>query len=151
MTTRDRIRQILLQPSASYSLSEATQLLEYSDGEMLKSIQDGDIAVDRQQDIPRLPWEEVALAATERWSQTFIEAALGSDLETVMPDLVRLTDLHVRVPRFGVLALDHIAERERTTIEAIIGRQVLDIAVSESESLERSVSGFTAALRWPIS
>ncbi|HYM63013.1 MAG TPA: hypothetical protein VEZ11_19150 [Thermoanaerobaculia bacterium] len=57
-----------------------------------------------------------------------------------MPELVRLTDLQVRVPRFGVVALGRIAQRERTTVNKLVARQRLDLAVAESELLERSIS-----------
>jgi hypothetical protein len=55
------------------------------------------------------------LAAVERWPQDLIEAALGRELEEIMPELARLTDLRVRVPRFSVVALGRGARREGTT------------------------------------
>lgn len=150
MTTQERIRRLFLQPEASYAISEAASLLQFSDEQIVQSIEQGDIAVDSYGDVPRLPWEEVALAAAERWPQHLIEAALGDDLEAVMPELVRLTELLIRVPRFSVVALGRVAQREGTTIDHIVSRQLLDVAVNESEFLDRSITGFSAAMRWPV-
>ncbi len=150
MTTQERIRRIFLQPQPGYSIAEATELLEYSDQEIARAVGEGDLALEASGGIPRVPWEELALAAAEKWSQEIIEAALGQDLQTVMPELVRLTDLQVRVPRFGVVALGRIAQRDRTTINEVVARQLLDLAVAESELLERSISGIGEAIRWPL-
>ncbi len=142
MTTQERIRRIFLQPQPGYSIAEATELLEYSDQEIARAVGEGDLALEASGGIPRVPWEELALAAAEKWSQEIIEAALGQDLQTVMPELVRLTDLQVRLGR--------IAQRDRTTINEVVARQLLDLAVAESELLERSISGIGEAIRWPL-
>jgi hypothetical protein len=68
---------------------------------VITAIAQGDLAIELAGTIPRVPWEELALAAAERWPQDVIEEALGADAASVVPELVRLTDLHVRVPRFG--------------------------------------------------
>jgi len=150
MTIHERIRQIFLQPRAGYSISEAAELLAYSHEEIVAAVGEGDLAIEQFGDIPRVPWEEVALAAVERWSQEVIETALEGDIESVMPELVRLTELRVRVPRFSVVVLGQVAQREGTTINEIMARQLLDLAVVEAETLDRSVSGLSAALRWPL-
>lgn len=150
MTTQDRIRRIFLQPEATYSVSAAADLLEYSYEQVVASIEHGDLAVNHSGGIARVPWEEVALAASERWPQDLIEAALGGDVSEAMPELVRLTELLVRVPRFSVIAVARVAQRERTTIDHIVARQLLDFSVAESEALDRSVAGFSAAMRWPV-
>jgi hypothetical protein len=56
----------------------------------------------------------------------------------------------VRVPRFGVVVLGRLAQRQGTTVDEIVARQLLDLAVAESEVLERSVAGLDAAVRWPL-
>jgi hypothetical protein len=45
--------------------------------------------------------------------QETIEAALGADIEKAIPKLLRLADLHVRIPGFGILALQLLAECDR--------------------------------------
>ena len=151
MTTHERIRRIFLQPSVHYSLSEAANLLEYSHEQIVKAIEHGDLAVVGDGGrLPELPWQEVALAAVERWPQELIEAALGPEAEAVLPELVRLTELSVRVPRFSVVALGRVAQREGTTVDHIVSRQLLDLAVNEADILDRSIAGFSAAMRWPV-
>lgn len=76
--------------------------------------------------------------------------ALGDDLPSVVPELVRLTELRVRVPRYGVLVLARLAQRQGTTVDEIVARQLLDLTVAESEILQRSVAGLDAAVRWPL-
>lgn len=151
MTTHERIRRIFLQPEQSYPLSDAAALLGYSDGELIAAIEGGDLSVDSAEGLPTVPWEELALAAAERWPQEIIEEALGTEAASALPELVRLTDLHVRVPRFGVLVLGRIAQRDGTTINAVVARQLLDIAVADVDLLERSIPGIDAAIRWPLS
>jgi hypothetical protein len=68
------------------------------------------------------------------------------DAASVIPELVRLTDLHVRVPRFGVLALGRIAQREGTTVSEVIARQLLDLIAEQPEPLERSIAGLAGAI-----
>lgn len=150
MTPHDSIRALFLLPQQTYFLDEARHLLAYSEEELMGAVADGDLALDPSSAIPRLPWEELAHAAVERWSQEVIEAALGDDLGSVMPELARLTDLHVRVPRYSVAVLGRIAQREGTSVSEIVTRELLELATIESEELERSMRGLGAAIRWPL-
>jgi hypothetical protein len=150
MATKERIRRIFLQPQASYGIAEAAELLEFSHEQIIQGIEVGDLAVDAHGELARLPWEEVALAAVERWPQHLIEAALGNDLQGTIPELVRLTELRVRVPQFNVVALGRVAQREGTTIDHLVARQLLELAVNEADTLDRSITGFSAAMRWPL-
>ena len=43
-----------------------------------------------------LPWDELVSFALGFWDQEEIEAALGNDLATAIPELLRLADLQVR-------------------------------------------------------
>lgn len=151
MTPQQSIRRLFLNPETSYGADECASLLACSHEEVIIAIAHGDLAVELAGTIPRVPWEEVALAAAERWPQDVIEEALGAEAASVIPELVRLTDLHVRVPRFGVLVLGRIAQREGTTVSQVVARQLLDLAAGESDTLERSISGLSAAMRWPLS
>ena len=150
MTTHERIRQIFLQPRNAYTIEEAATLLGYSHEELLAAISRGDLAIEGVGEIPRIEWEELALAAVERWPQEVIEDALGTDAPSVVPELVWLTDLRVRVPRYGVIVLGRLAQRQGTTIDEIVTRQLLDLTVAESDVLAQSVAGLDAAVRWPL-
>ena len=150
MTTHERIRRIFLFPKATYTLSEAAELLEYSEGEVLVAVERGDLEITREDGLPRLPWSELTLAAVERWPQELIEVSLGQELSAVMPELVRLTDLRVRVPRYGVVVATRVALRDGTTIDHVVSRQLLDLAVNESDEHGASVAGLASAIRWPL-
>jgi hypothetical protein len=108
MTTQECIRQIFLKPRDAYTIEETATLLRYSNAEILVAISRGDLAVEAAGEIPRIEWEELALAAVERWPQEVIEDALGTDSPSVVPELVRLTELRVRVPRYGVIVLGRL-------------------------------------------
>jgi hypothetical protein len=150
MNAYQRIREIFLQPRAAYDVAETATLLGYSHEEIVTAISRGELALGGAGEIPRINWEELALAAVERWPQEVIEDALREDLASVVPELVRLTDLHVRVPRYGVIVLGRLAQREGTTINDIVARQLLDLTVAESDALGQSVTGLDAAVRWPL-
>lgn len=150
MTTHERIRRIFLLPKATYTLSEAAELLEYSEREILTAVERGDLEIAREEALPRVPWSELTIAAVERWPQELIEASLGDELSRVMSELARLTELRVRVPRYGVVVAGRIALREGTTIDHIVSRQLLDLAVNESAENEASVAGLASAMRWPL-
>jgi DNA-binding ferritin-like protein (Dps family) len=83
------------------------------------------------------------------WDQEEIEAALGDDLATAIPELLRLADLHVRVPRMEIAALEQVAARDGKSVSAVLGRELLDFVSVHSEWLARDVPGFAAALMWP--
>ena len=150
MTTQERIRSIFLFAKTTYTLSEAGELLEHSEGEIITAVERGDLEITREHEMPRIPWSELTLAAVERWPQELIEASLGQDLSSVMPELVRLAELHVRVPRYGIVVAGRIALREGTSIDHVVSRQLLDLAVGEADQHERSVAGLGAAIRWPL-
>jgi hypothetical protein len=61
-----------------------------------------------------------------------IEAALGHDLAKGIPALLRLADLHVRIPRFVILALERLAERDGKSVDAVLARELLDVVSAES-------------------
>lgn len=152
VTTFERIREIFLRPQDRYRLDEVERLLGCSANELLASVAHGDISLELEADgdVPRVPWEELAVAAAERWPQEVIEDALGNEVMTVVPELVQLADLKVRVPRYGLVVAGRVAQRDGTTVSNVVARQLLDLAVSESAALEGSVPSLDAALRWPL-
>jgi hypothetical protein len=150
VTTFERIREIFLRPQDRYRLDEVERLLGCSANELLASVAHGDISLEADGDVPRVPWEELAVAAAERWPQEVIEDALGNEVMTVVPELVQLADLKVRVPLYGLVVAGRVAQRDGTTVSNVVARQLLDLAVSESAALESSVPSLDAALRWPL-
>jgi hypothetical protein len=81
----------------------------------------------------------------------WIEAALGAEMADAIPELLRLTELEVRIPRLEVLALERVAMRDGRSVDAVLARELLDFVSAEAEWLEREVPGFLKALAWPES
>ena len=96
-----------------------------------------------------LTWGELASFGMDFWSQESIEAALGADLADAIPELLRLADLEVRIPRLEILALERLADRDGKSVDAVLARELLDVVSAHSEYLSTAIPGFTAALRWP--
>jgi hypothetical protein len=79
-----------------------------------------------------------------------IESAVGAvDLADAIPELLRLADLEVRIPRLEILALERLADRDGKSVDAVLARELLDVVSARSRYLTTSIPGFTAALRWP--
>jgi hypothetical protein len=83
------------------------------------------------------------------WPQEAIESALGADLADAIPELLRLADLEVRIPRFEILGLECLADRDGKSVDAVLARELMDLVSAHSECLATAIPGFTAALRWP--
>src|SRR5947207_14492276 len=103
MTTQERIRRLFLFPKVVYPIAEAAELLEYSENEIVAAIDSGEIEITTAEGLPRVAWSELTVAAAERWPQQLIEDSLDQELHIVIPELARLADLQVRVPRYGVV------------------------------------------------
>ncbi|MDQ3280250.1 MAG: hypothetical protein M3Q69_02425 [Acidobacteriota bacterium] len=50
------------------------------------------------------------------WSQEVVEEALGAELAQALPELLRLTELEVRIPRMKVVALERLAALDGETV-----------------------------------
>jgi hypothetical protein len=145
----DRIRTIFLQQRPHVSIAEGTVLLGWSRGEMSEAIAAGEVEV-ASTAVGRWIWREELMAkALELWSPEVIEGALGADAVGVLPEAVRLIDLHVRLPRHQVAMLEVFAERERITVSGVLARELDGVASAHAEELSWAVVGFADALAWP--
>ena len=145
----ERIRTIFLHQRPHVSIASATSLLGWTRRQMSEAIRAGDIEVTETWSVPRILREELWSKALEAWPLDAIEESLGPDADHVLPPLLRLTDLHVRIPRYQVAMLDHLAEREHTSVSAVLTRELENIANTNAEELSPSVAGFATALHWP--
>jgi hypothetical protein len=141
----ERIRSIFLHEGSHVSLTRATALFGWSESEMSEAIRAGEIEVTKTS----ICREELWAKALEVWSLEAIEEALGSDADRVLPPSRRLTDLHVRVPRFHIDMLEHVAGREQTSVSEILTRELDDLASANAEDLAVFLPGFERAVRWP--
>jgi hypothetical protein len=145
----NRIRTIFLHQRPHVTIAEATVLLGWSRGEMSRAIGAGEVEVTSTA-VGKWLWREELMAkALELWSPEVIEEALGAEADGVLPEAVRLIDLHVRLPRHQVAMLAHFAEREQTTVSNVLTRELDGVASANAEGLSWAVAGFADALAWP--
>jgi hypothetical protein len=143
------IRSLFLAPQSGYSTTDAAALLGMDRRTVRDWFESGEIeAVDTSHGV-MLPWSEVVAIAIETWSQETIEEALGDDLARAIPELLRLADLHVRIPRFELLALEHLAARESSSIDTFLTGEFLGLVSAHSDWLGTIIPGFAEALAWP--
>jgi hypothetical protein len=143
------IRSLFLHPHPTYPLSEAATLLGMDWRDVRAWVEVGELeAVDTEQGLV-LPWGELVSFGMDFWSQEVVEAALGADVAEAIPELLRLADLEVRIPRMQVVALERLAARERLTVGTVLTRELRDLVSVHSEWLSAVVPGFAEALAWP--
>lgn len=145
----NRIRTIFLHQCPHVTIAEATVLLGWSRGEMARAVAGGEVEVSSSS-VGKWIWREELIAnALELWSLEEIEEALGADADGVLPEALRLIDLHVRVPRYQVAMLEYLAERDRTSVNGVLARGLVAMASVDTDELSRAVHGFADALAWP--
>jgi hypothetical protein len=67
----------------------------------------------------------------------------------VLPEAIRLVELRARIPRYQREMLRWFAKRDATTVDAVLSRELEDVACAHSEELTAGVPGFGTALAWP--
>ena len=147
--TRHAIRLIFLSPRPNFVLGQASDLLGMSFEALKREVADGAIVAVSTRLGQRIPKEEMIAAAMERWPQEVIEEALGTDAAAVLPEAIRLVELRARVPRYQRDMLRYLAERDRTTVDGVLARELEDLASAHADELARKVPGFGAAMKWP--
>jgi hypothetical protein len=149
MTNRANIRHLFLHPRPSYPLPAAAKLLGMKSRELRRWVETGEVEGERTGGGIVIPWGELASFALEWWSQEVVEEALGAEVAGVIPELLRLAELEVRIPRMEVLALERVAARDRKSVDAVLARELLDFVSEQAEWLSREVAGFAEAFAWP--
>ena len=147
-TTRD-IRYIFLTPRPNVALMTAANLLGMTLKELKTNIEDGAIVAVSTALGMRLSKEELIALAMEKWDQSVIEAALGEDAATVMPQAIRLVELRARVPRYQRDVLRELARRDGTSVDAVLRRELEDVASANAEELAAVLPELASALAWP--
>ena len=145
----DHIRDLFLHPHPTYSIADAASVLGMDVREVQGWVEVGELEGVETANEVVLPWTEVVSFAMDFWSQEAIEKALGDDLATVIPELVRLARLEVLVPRFEIVALERVAGREGKSVDAVLARELLDFVSVQSPGIGAEVAGFAEALQWP--
>lgn len=149
MSIRERVRQVFLHPQQFYTPAETAGLLGWTIGEMDAAIGEGDLEVTRTCSGHHVPWQEVAAMLTAQHPQAVVEKALGREAISVTPELVRLAELRVDIPRYQTLMLSKLAERENISVDELLARHLLDLAGAEYIWLNEVIPRFSSAMRWP--
>ena len=149
MPDASAIRTLFLQPHPAYTIPEAAALLGMDWREVRACVEVGELeGVDTVEGL-RVPWAELVSFGMDFWSQEVVEEALGAELAEALPELLRLTDLEVRIPRMEVVALERVAARDGKSVDSVLARELLDFVSANSRWLGAEVPGFLAALAWP--
>lgn len=149
MRLRERARTLFLSPRDFYSTSEAAELLAWSESELERALDQGELEGERTRSGYRIASQEVAAMITAQYPQALIEQALGDEVTSVIPELVRLAELRILIPRYEVAMLSKLAERENMTVDEYVARHLLDLASAEEDWLSASIPHFEGAMRWP--
>ncbi|HWJ40329.1 MAG TPA: hypothetical protein VNT29_04330, partial [Candidatus Limnocylindrales bacterium] len=68
---------------------------------------------------------------------------------SVMPLAIRLVELRARVPRYQRDVLRALARRDGTSVDAVLRRELEDVASAHAEELAIALPGLRDALAWP--
>lgn len=141
-----QIRRIFLSPRPYLPLMTAADLLGVSLKELKRDIDDGVIVATSTLLGLRISREEMVAAAMQLWEQTVIEDALGEDAAAVLPEAIRLVLLRVRVPRYQRDVLAALAQRDGTTIDEVVTRELEGVACAHAEELAEAVPSLAIGL-----
>jgi len=147
--TRRNIRHVFLSPAPNCALLPAANLLGMTFKQLKREIADGSIVSISTRLGQRVTREEMIAAAMRVYELAAIEEALGEDAASVLPDAIRLVELRARVPRYQRDMLRYLAQRQGTTVDETLARELEDVACAHAEELTRAVPGFATALGWP--
>jgi len=148
-TTRTRIRHIFLSIRPSFPLMPAAKLLGMTLKQLHRELETGAIVAVSTRLGRRVTREEMIAAAMRTWEQCVVEEALGDDAATLLPEAIRLVELRARVPRYQRDMLRYLAEKDGTSVDEVLTRELEGVAGSYSEELATAVAGFELALGWP--
>jgi hypothetical protein len=124
----------------------AADLLGTTLKELKQDIDDGVIVAVSTPLGPRLSKEELIATAMQRWEQSVIEDALGEDAASLLPEAIRLVELRARVPRYQRDVLRELARREGTSVDAVLARELDDVASAHAEELASALPELRAAM-----
>lgn len=151
MPDLDTIRSLFRHPTATYAIPEAAALLGMDLDDLEGWMDVGEIEGIDTDDGLVVPWAELVSFGMDFWSQEVVEEALGADVAEAIPELLRLTDLEVRIPRMQVVTLERLAAIDGETVSAVLARELRDLVSVHFPWLAAEVPGFAEAFHWPES
>jgi len=145
------IRFLFLHGRPTYPRPDAAALLGIGVDDLRGWMDAGEIEGIATDDGLVVPWAELVSFGMELWSQEVVEEALGADVAKAIPELLRLTDLEVRIPRMQVVTLERLAAIDGETVSAVLARELRDLVSVHAPWLAVEVPGFAEAFHWPES
>lgn len=147
--TRNRIRHIFLSPRPAFPLMTAADLLGMTFTELKRELETGAIVAVSTRLGQKVTREEMIAGAMRTWEQSVIEEALGVEAAALLPEAIRLVELRARVPRYQRDMLRYLARQDGTSVDAVLTRELEDVACAHAEELAAAVPGFAGAMAWP--
>lgn len=149
MELKQRIQTLFLQPADSYSLGEVARLTDTPVRTLRREVAAGLRDAEKVRGQWRFLWRQAVYVAMERWTLAEIEDALGSDAAAVLPPLLALRAVTVRLPEYILRALESVAAKDGTTIDAALGFELIDFAGAHLTRLETTIPGYRQAYLFP--
>src|SRR5258706_6266486 len=112
------IRRLLIEPKEHYTVTEAAEVVASDRRTVLDWIESGELEASEARDGLRVEWSEMLSFAMTFWDQEDVERELGEELARVIPELLRLDDLHLRLPRLEIVAIERLAEAGSQAVNA---------------------------------
>ncbi|HEX7150229.1 MAG TPA: hypothetical protein VF618_01990 [Thermoanaerobaculia bacterium] len=148
-TTRSNIRHIFLSPRPNFALLTAAGLLRMPFVELKREIGVGTIVAVSTGMGQRVAREELMALALERFGLDVVEEALGEEAAGVLPEAMRLVELRARVPRYQRDVLRFLAQRDGTSVDAVLRRELEDVVCAHADEVARVLPEVAGALAWP--
>jgi hypothetical protein len=146
--THAAIRRIFA-AKQSFAIDQVATLLPIERASLAAEIESREIATVDGLGL-HLPWKEVAYLALRTWPLDLIFDALGTDAPSLLPALLRPTELTVSLPAYQVRMLEVLASHEQLDASTFLQGQLLDLAsASDHALLEEQIPGFLEALFFP--
>ena len=149
-TTRSNIRHIFLSPRPNFALLNAADMLGMTLKQLKREIEDGVIVAVSTRLGQRMAREELIATAMRVYEQSVIEEALGDEAPSALPEAIRLVELRARIPRYQRDMLHILARRDRTSVDAVLTRELEDVASAYAQDLASSMPELEMALAWPV-
>jgi hypothetical protein len=143
------IREVFLCRAESYALRDVARLTGITPGKLRREVRLGyrdAVKVGREW---RFAWRQLAFVAFDVWTLAEIHAALGPDACRVLPPLLALRPITVNLPEYIVRTLEAVAADQRTTLDAALHSELIELAGTHLTRLEGSIPGFREAYFFP--
>lgn len=144
-----RIKTLFLQPAESYELREIARLTDIPVRALRREVALGGHDATKVRGQWRFAWRQAAVIAMQRWTLAEIQDALGSEAANVLPPLLALRAVTVRLPEYIIRTLEAVATDQRTTLDAVLHGELVELAGTHLTELEGAIPGYREAYLFP--